>query len=485
MTAVGPPPEAAYYPGEWVALATRDTWLLVAIDPSNPAVQIWWDAMRTGTSIDGLLGLLVHEGFRVVQSFALVAYDIATRSGAVALRGAATIRLVGHDHETDLRGEGAATWLQRDLDDSVTTIVLAASDGNGQGVRLPLTSGVSMASTIEVELAGRTVAAQMVSPSPRDGAPAQDLDIDREPDEPDEEVLTGELSSESSPEPPTFDHLFGATQGPPVQPADAVPSAEAADADQAEAESNPVHAGAGIETLRPTDTIYPIPSEDPEPATPGLIDALPWSRDSVAAESVPEARPTRASSPLPASPTPPGPLPTADETVNRAALLASAGVSTPQTGPTVKAVRCPAGHLSPAHANVCRICQTELAPQGAFTAPRPVLGSIRLSTGDIVTLDRGVVLGRAPEGQGGNDPDRPHVVKLASPEKDISRTHLEVRLDGWHVLVTDLDSVNGTVVTPPGQPPQRLRANDPLAIEPGTVVSLADEVTFVYEVGAR
>ena len=38
------------------------------------------------------------------------------------------------------------------------------------------------------------------------------------------------------------------------------------------------------------------------------------------------------------------------------------------------------------------------------------------------------------------------MVKLPSADGDISRTHLRVSLDGWHVLVTDLNSTNGTLV---------------------------------------
>jgi hypothetical protein len=252
------------------------------------------------------------------------------------------------------------------------------------------------------------------------------------------------------------------------------------------------------ETLRPNDTMYPSPADPEAPEREsGLIDALPWQVDrgwrgddapsSNPAHLVPTpqidasaAAPTDLSVPAAAVDLKP-PNATAEQaTVNRAALLAAA-----QLGPSVKAVRCASGHLSPPQFDVCRVCQAPVAAQNVFTAPRPVLGTIRLSTGDVVTLDRDVVLGRAPESRAGtNAADRPHVVKLASPENDISRNHVEIRLDGWHVLIVDLESVNGTVVTLPGQPPQRLRPNQGLAIEPGTLVTLADEVSFVYEVGA-
>ena len=118
-----------------------------------------------------------------------------------------------------------------------------------------------------------------------------------------------------------------------------------------------------------------------------------------------------------------------------------------------------------------------------ITVPRPVLGVLRLSTGDAVPLDRGAVIGRSPELPATDEAERPHVVRVPSPDKDVSRNHLEVTLDGWHVLVMDLRSTNGTLVTVPGEEPQRLRPDEAFPIPPGTVVSLADEVSFVYEVG--
>ena len=77
--------------------------------------------------------------------------------------------------------------------------------------------------------------------------------------------------------------------------------------------------------------------------------------------------------------------------------------------------------------------------------------------------------------------DRPHVVKVPSPERDISRNHVEVVLEGWHVLIRDLGTTNGTTVTLPGESPIRLRANDQQVLEPGSLVSMADEVSFTFE----
>jgi pSer/pThr/pTyr-binding forkhead associated (FHA) protein len=149
-------------------------------------------------------------------------------------------------------------------------------------------------------------------------------------------------------------------------------------------------------------------------------------------------------------------------------------------GPTVHAVRCPAGHLNPPHLVSCRVCSAAVSEQPPVTVPRPVLGVLRLSSGDDIVLDRSVLLGRSPSVDRLVDGERPHVVKLPSPGQDISRNHVEVHVDGWHVLVTDLNSTNGTVVTRVGQLPERLRPNDAAMIEPGTVVTIADEVSFTF-----
>jgi hypothetical protein len=245
----------------------------------------------------------------------------------------------------------------------------------------------------------------------------------------------------------------------------------------------------------------------------GLIDSVPWrsggsnvppaasppesprTEQEPPADHVPEAQPGPPVTPPPPAPGPPSPSASvadasddeeadAEATVDRSALLAAQGAQ-PQAGPLVLAVLCPAGHTSPPHAGACRVCERPIPPQQPFQTPRPPLGTLRLSTGDVVTLDRGVLLGRSPKLNADLPAgERPHLVRVPSPENDISRNHVEVVLEGWHVLVRDLGSTNGTTVALPGQPPVRLRPGDSQVVEPGTAVSLADEVTLTYEVAS-
>jgi len=233
----------------------------------------------------------------------------------------------------------------------------------------------------------------------------------------------------------------------------------------------------------------PPPSEPPPPPPPpppsgaGLIDRVPWAPPQQASRRVVPPAPPEV--PVPAA------APADDEgdglTISREVqqklmLRAAAAGELPRPGPTVHAVHCPGGHLNPAHAVQCRVCHSEIPDKAPVTVPRPVLGVLRLSTGDAITLDRGVLMGRSPSPTRLVGAERPHLVRIPSPDKQISRNHLEIRLDGWHVLVTDLKSTNGTLVTLPGREPERLRPDIPEPIEPGTTVSLADEVTFRFEV---
>ena len=150
--------------------------------------------------------------------------------------------------------------------------------------------------------------------------------------------------------------------------------------------------------------------------------------------------------------------------------------------PEVIAIQCPSEHLNPVHSTVCRVCGEKLPAQQPITVPRPSLGVLRLSNGDVVPLDRGAVLGRNPRLPQGWTGEQPNLVRIEDPDRDISSQHVEVRLDAWHVLVRDLGSTNGTEVFLPDTAPVVLRPQEQLSIEPGTRVVLAGFFHFTFEV---
>ncbi len=152
-----------------------------------------------------------------------------------------------------------------------------------------------------------------------------------------------------------------------------------------------------------------------------------------------------------------------------------------QTHETVMATYCPQGHVNPPYAPHCRVCAQPIARQDPQRAPRPLLGRLRLPTGETVPLDRGVVIGRKPVPVNPHAPT-PHLVAAPQEAGFVSRMHLQIELDGWLVICRDLGSRGGTTLTMPGRAPERLRAMEPHVLEPGCRVSLADQYDVTYEV---
>jgi hypothetical protein len=152
------------------------------------------------------------------------------------------------------------------------------------------------------------------------------------------------------------------------------------------------------------------------------------------------------------------------------------------TAPTVLAVSCPLGHLTPPISPQCRVCHQRVAPQEPRRVDRPPLGGLRLPTGEVVPLDRGVILGRKPAPAEGST-DWPHLVHLPADHSFVSRRHLQIELDGWDVVARDLDSRGGTTFAPPGREPERMRPGDAYVLEPGTVLDMAQVYSVRYESG--
>ncbi|MDR0436282.1 MAG: hypothetical protein LBH11_05930 [Propionibacteriaceae bacterium] len=151
--------------------------------------------------------------------------------------------------------------------------------------------------------------------------------------------------------------------------------------------------------------------------------------------------------------------------------------------PVVLAVECSKHHLNPPYADKCRVCGLSIAAQHPFEIERPPLGYLRLQNGAVIELSDGsVIFGRNPHPIIGSDDQSPNLVRIADPGKDVSGQHLEVSVGDWFVSVRDLDSTNGTEVFPAHRPPVMLRANEPMVIEPGTKVVLADVFSFIFEV---
>ena len=154
----------------------------------------------------------------------------------------------------------------------------------------------------------------------------------------------------------------------------------------------------------------------------------------------------------------------------------------PAAGRQALSVLCPEGHANPTNYVRCRACGAELS-QPARMITCPPLGRLRLSSGQAVTLDRPVLVGRQPssvdvsqlEGQS------PTLVTVPSPEQLISRNHVLIELDEWSVLARNFSGGNGTVLNRAGASPQKLPYSEPLVLRNGDVLDLGDGQSLVLE----
>ncbi len=107
---------------------------------------------------------------------------------------------------------------------------------------------------------------------------------------------------------------------------------------------------------------------------------------------------------------------------------------------------------------------------------------LQISNGDVVDVDRAIVIGRAPEARRFNDTEQPRLVTVPSPHLEISSTHIEVRpgtgADHGSAVVTDLGSTNGTVLVQPGLGPEDLAPGVTVQLIPGAIIDLGDGVTI-------
>ncbi|WP_435299355.1 FHA domain-containing protein [Timonella sp. A28] len=114
----------------------------------------------------------------------------------------------------------------------------------------------------------------------------------------------------------------------------------------------------------------------------------------------------------------------------------------------------------------------------------PVMGSVgfvRFSHGEVVELGVPLVVGRKPTHEGSGAVAHARMISVPSPSKDISRNHVEIRVEHSHVLVTDLGSVNGTLLRRQGALERSLAAHEATLVINGDVIDLGDGVTLTFD----
>lgn len=137
--------------------------------------------------------------------------------------------------------------------------------------------------------------------------------------------------------------------------------------------------------------------------------------------------------------------------------------------------------------------RTLLAPSlpGAPQLPPPaaprrvVVAVLSPSSGGRVDVDRPILVGRSPSASRVSGDQLPRLLTVPSPSHDISRTHLQVVPGDGQVVLTDLNSTNGTVLIGPDGRQVTLEPSSPMTVDIGSVIDLGDGVTIRVDAPAR
>ena len=455
-----------YESGEAFAVSGGRGVGLIAGDTAPEVVERVWHALEDGDGVGDVLTVLVEQcGLASLPDFAVSVVE-PDGSARIIVRGVfsartATGEIVASDSPT--------FWTERRVPDA-GAVVLASVDAAPSVVvsGLSLRSGVVRAASISTEddiegpgalppadtdAAERRVRSHLPEPGrvpePQPGrVPEPEPLPDREPGPGPE--LEPQPERQPVPEP----HV-------PQEPGDAWP-----------AETVPPP-GTTEETRVPSDDTFGTPSVH---AAGGLsveegtttYDDLIFGMTRMATVEDAAVRETDATPEAPLGGSMIGTIPPVPPSAPESSASGSASARGDHDGLTISAEQLAA----------LRLGGGTPAPLGAPATVAHVV--LVASTGERTVLDRGAVVGVRPSAVRETGVV-PHLIAVPSPAGEISRRHLEIRVEGPDILAVDLNSTNGTRLLRVGADPVRLHPGAPTLLVAGDRLDLGDGVLFSFE----
>lgn len=519
--------------GPHVGLVGHTTFGLVESGHSSTRDQLW-QLVAADAPIDDILDALSANGLKALPSFGLAQID-GDRLRVVARGGTRIVGISTDGSEREIDPSGVRTWREEvltdtallkialvdadsehvdpaDVDDggdrffvlagSVPAVSLtrhfdvvdphaaAAQHGWSAGPSAPLESGATIESDDDVlsipELSSSSTPesehVQAIVESESESAPVPDPEVDVDAPADDAVPPDGE---------PGDDGRFPLDSNETISPTDlgrfeeSPPASVSSDPDEAPADDNYDFIYGHTVARSVEGAAVRVEESDEEGEGEGLISSVPVSTGDVPSPGDHDGH----TNPAVAAPVPTESTLAGDHdglTMTReqlAALRQAESEPAPTPGANeVLAVMCDARHPNPPQAATCRSCGVPLGTARPVSVPRPPLGVLVFSNGDRIIADRQILIGRNPRITGTSTSELPRIVKFESAGQGLSRTHAEVRLEGWQMLLEDLQSTNGTEVVLPGQAVRRMHAGEPVVIVPGTSIDFGDELTCTVEV---
>lgn len=466
-----------YTPGDWLVLSGPT--MLVVMPPAparmSQLVNTLWDGVVAARSVDALLALFGEYGLDGMPDFGAFFWDSA---GLHAMARGRVNVVDTETGDTAVSGSDVVTWREEALGATRYLRVDMQSVESDESLQLPLVVGAVTASAIYLttdpasqvrfpdrEHMGVLPRVSVLGVRPADNAAEAANEVVADVvEEHDEEIhepvqLVG-LGDETDMEP---------YEEPAREPVDGEPVDHEAELD-----------GESTQFLRFDADDVPEPDNDPGPPAPAT--PLPMGEPAV-------PMPTPAVPiPPPAGPGPaavPGNFQVGDDdlggTIFSVGLAAThkPPAAVPPEQPQVLAVPCARGHANAPGSRLCRMCSAPVDSSNPRLINRPALAGVHSTTGEFANLHIAVLIGRSPDAA--KAPQGAHLMRVASPSSDISRSHIIVTPRDWSVIVTDLDSTNGTTIIPTGEQPFVLANGESVQVDLGTVLDLGEGVSVRIE----
>lgn len=439
-----------------VALAPAAAVALPA-NVSIPTVEAVWRRLEErgiGAVIEALTGAF-GTSLAAIPDFVLA---IVEGDGLrVAVRGPVELVVETETGPLSVSGQGVSTWVER-LIPGVRRASALFAEAADEATALPFVEGVVAADAVTVDLTGARPDARPASPfvasttsaaaPPAASAPAATSPSSApEPAPEPQPALAPAPAPEPAPEPEP-------AQEP--EPAPALDPASVAASEPAGRTATPVVAA---------DDEADIPFDE----SPGAETFVPLGDTAAADEHAMIWGETVVRPTLPAGPAEQGEQ---VEPADEATVVSATTAAGDHDGETIAV----ADIRSARRGEPAIYESTEIVP-----ARRLSRGRIRVSDGQVVELENTVIVGRRPRSSRSTGDTLPTLVAVESPEQDISRNHVEIRAEGEHVLVVDLDTTNGSVLLRGGNDPVRLHPNEPTMVVSGDVLDIGDGVTIAFE----
>jgi len=497
--------EARWSPGNALTFVWPGGTLMLGVDLEGDNLDVTvdriWGSLSGDVTLSGILQLLTDvlgASLLSLPDFAVALFD--GPAGQFAARGRFQVEVGQGVGTVTVAGLGVTTWSERAID-GIQSVSLGQA-GMAADTGLPLRAGVVRASKVswgdpvksglDVPLietpAVDPPAADVLLPTPPpaevESKPTVTPTEDPAPVDDGSPTMTSSGSAEPSGATtvvgPADDEDLAATPEPGDEPADepiepavsrfaalwgdtaAYSIEEAAVRIEEEEPAKPQRASAAPATADPAEEAVLQRARSEES---GIISAVPGRGGSAAARTAPA---------------------TQDWSDHDGATVVGFSIGTATVEPaseaadseTVLALVCPSGHSNRPHRETCRECGAALSAGFTQTVPRPSLGQIRSSTGEIVPLTGPVLIGRSPRAARFQGTVSPRLLSL--PYQHISSTHLEVRLEGWNVFAVDLNSMNGAYLRRRDEPPVRV-THVPLMLADGDVIDFGHGVSIAFE----